>query len=99
MLTMGESATLSPVVSTSAGLEDKVKEGEGMLIRIKSTNDINGNPRRGWLRVDAGGSVRSWIEEGYEGEGAISAYKGEAETLPIYVTPKEYNRLRKGSGK
>lgn len=30
MLTMGESATLSPVVSTSAGLEDKVKEGEGM---------------------------------------------------------------------
>lgn len=66
-----------------------------MLIRIKTTNDSSGNPRRGWLRVDLGGSARSWIEEGYEGEGAISAYKGEAETFPIIVTPKEYKRLRK----
>ena len=66
-----------------------------MLIRIKTTNDTNGNPRGGWLRIDASGCARSWIEEGYEGEGAISAYKGEAETFAIIVTPKEYKRLRK----
>jgi hypothetical protein len=65
-----------------------------MLIRIKTTNDTNGNPRRGWLRTTSAGQVLGWIEEGYEGEGAIRGYD-DGESVAIIVTPSEYKRLRK----
>lgn len=65
-----------------------------MLIRIKTKNDTNGNPRRGWLRTTGAGQVLGWIEEGYEGEGAIRGYD-DGESVAIIVTPSEYRRLRK----
>lgn len=68
-----------------------------MLIRIATTNDSNGNPRRGWLSVTAAGQPLRWIEEGYLGNGAIAGID-DGETMTIHVQPKEYKRLsRMGS--
>jgi hypothetical protein len=64
-----------------------------MLIRIATTNDTNGNPRRGWLSVTAAGQPLRWIEEGYLGTGAIAGID-DGETMTIHVQPAEYKRLR-----
>jgi hypothetical protein len=64
-----------------------------MLVKIATTNDTNGNPRRGWLRLTAGGQVLGWIEEGYLGRGAIEGYD-DAESPTIYVSAKEYKRFK-----
>lgn len=65
-----------------------------MLIKIATDNDSNGNPRRGWLCTTSAGQVLGWIEEGYEGRGAIEGYD-DGESPTIYVKPREYQRLRK----
>jgi hypothetical protein len=65
-----------------------------MLVRIATINDTNGNPRRGWLRVNASGQVLGWIEEGYEGSAAIRGYD-DGETPTISVKPSEYKRFKK----
>jgi hypothetical protein len=64
-----------------------------MLVRIATTNDASGNPRRGWLRLTAGGQVIGWTEEGYLGRGAIAGYD-DGESPTIYVSPKEYKRFK-----
>lgn len=63
-----------------------------MLLRIATTNDTNGNPRRGWLSVTAAGQPLRWIEEGYLGTGAIAGID-DGETMTIQVQPAEYKRL------
>jgi hypothetical protein len=45
-----------------------------MLIYIGTTNTTTGNPRRGWIRTTSAGQILGWIEEGYEGRGAIAGY-------------------------
>lgn len=65
-----------------------------MLIKIATTNDTNGNPRRGWIRVTAGGQILGWIEEGYLGRGAIEGYD-DGESPTIYVPASEYKRFKK----
>ena len=65
-----------------------------MLIKIATDNDINGNPRRGWLRTTASGQVLGWIEEGYLGRGAIEGYD-DGESPTIYVKVREYKRFKK----
>ena len=64
-----------------------------MLIKINTDNDTNGNPRRGWLQLDEAGQVLKWIEEGYEGRGAIQGIN-DSESPAIYVKPREYKRLK-----
>jgi len=64
-----------------------------MLVRIATTNDTSGNPRRGWLKLTAGGEVIGWIEEGYLGRGAIEGYC-EGESPTIYIKPSEYKRFK-----
>lgn len=68
-----------------------------MLVRITTSNDRNGNPRRGWLFVNRLGEPSGWVEEEYYGErGALEAWGVESEpiTPAIKVTPSEYRRLR-----
>ena len=65
-----------------------------MLVKIATTNDTSGNPRRGWLRLSASGQVMGWIEEGYLGRGAIEGLD-DGESPTIYVAPKEYKRFKK----
>ncbi len=64
-----------------------------MLIRIATTNDASGNPRRGWLSVTSAGQPLRWIEEGYLGNGAIRGID-DGETMTIHVQPAEFKRLR-----
>lgn len=64
-----------------------------MLIYIGTTNTTTGNPRRGWIRTTSAGQILGWIEEGYEGNGAIRGYD-DGETMKITVSPKEYKRLK-----
>ena len=64
-----------------------------MLIYTATTNDTNGNPRRGWIRTDNDGQALEWIEEGYEGRGAIANYN-EGVTMKITVQPAEYKHLK-----
>jgi hypothetical protein len=63
-----------------------------MLLRIATTNDTSGNPRRGWLSVTAAGQPLRWIEEGYLGSAAIRGID-DGETMTIHVTPAEFKRL------
>lgn len=65
-----------------------------MLIYIATTNDVSGNPRRGWIRTTAAGKPLGWIEEGYEGHGAIRGYD-DGESMKITVQPAEFKRLKK----
>ena len=64
-----------------------------MLIYIATTNDTNGNPRRGWIRTTSAGQPLGWIEEGYEGSGAIRGYD-DGESMKINVQPAEFKRLK-----
>ena len=68
-----------------------------MLIKVNAQNDVNGNPRRGWVHVNAAGVFVAFYPEGYDdgGEKLRELKKTEAEALAINITPKEYNRLRK----
>ena len=65
-----------------------------MLIYIATTNDTNGNPRRGWIRTTSAGQPLGWIEEGYEGSGAIRGYD-DGESMKINVQPAEFKRLKR----
>jgi len=65
-----------------------------MLIYIATTNDANGNPRRGWMRTTSAGQPLGWIEEGYLGRGAIAGYD-DGESVKITVQPTEFKRLRR----
>jgi hypothetical protein len=64
-----------------------------MLIYIGTTNTTTGNPRRGWVRTTSAGQILGWIEEGYEGRGAIRFYD-DGETMKITVSPSEFKRLK-----
>jgi hypothetical protein len=73
-----------------------IRTGEKMLIYIGTTNDTSGNPRRGWIRTTSAGQVLGWIEEGYEGRGAIAGYD-DGESVKITVAPAEFKRLKRMS--
>lgn len=68
-----------------------------MLVRVQAKNDTNGNPRRGWIQFAEDGSFLQFIDEGYQGRGAISelVMNGEADTIAITIEPSEYNRFKK----
>ena len=65
-------------------------------IYITAPNDVNGNPRRGWLFVSENGT--EWHEEGYAGVQAIRVdyLRDIAKDAPrVNVTATEYRRLVK----
>ena len=66
------------------------------VLYIRTANDANGNPRRGWLFLD--GDRREWHEEGYAGVQAFRAQWLQSlavDALTVNVTPSEYRRLKK----
>lgn len=72
-------------------------------VYVKAVNDINGNPRRGWMIVNGDGTMINFVDEGYAG--TLTNATGDdkspypyrlgatAETRNITVT--EYNRLKR----
>jgi hypothetical protein len=67
-----------------------------MLVRVVAENDTNGNPRRGWIQLAADGNFIKFIDEGYEGHGAIRDLleSGEVESITVNIAPKEYKRFK-----
>jgi hypothetical protein len=68
-----------------------------MLIKVNAENDINGNPRRGWVHYGIDGRFLGFYPEGYDDGGEIlrelriNNYEGYPS---INITPKEYKRLK-----
>lgn len=66
------------------------------VLYLKASNDINGNPRRGWLVI--GPDFTRWVEEGGEGTGALKRFNPELLELDwteIHISASEYRRLRR----
>ena len=68
-----------------------------IILHLTATNDKNGNPRRLWARMDAGGRIITVWPEGYSGENAIPKGHRDIDRMgcTIEITPKEYRRLLK----
>lgn len=70
-------------------------------IKIRTDNDTNGNPRRGWLVYTAGGDLQGFADEGYMGTGALerAAVKLGTEHIEVLVgldvPPREYRAALK----
>jgi hypothetical protein len=68
-----------------------------MLIKVNAQNDVNGNPRRGWIHLGADGGFLGFYLEGYDDGGEVmrELRKTESEAYPsLNITPKEYKRLK-----
>jgi hypothetical protein len=71
--------------------------------KVNAGNDTNGNPRRGWVILSSEtGELRDFVDEGYEGTGALDrkGYGAAPGDLEIEVKPsvyREFRRLEKGS--
>lgn len=64
-----------------------------MFIRLKTTNDINGNPRRVFV-VYRDNVVIATHDEGYSGTGELRAiYPKILDGGDFMTTPKEYRKL------
>lgn len=71
---------------------------ESTLIRLRTKDDTNGNPRRAWVRLDDLGRPLDWFEEGYSGGSAVPPEFRESlavSILEINVTPAEFRKLRR----
>lgn len=74
-----------------------------VITYIRAARTKNGNPRRGWFCRLTDGNVDHWVEEGYQGESALSNWAARPETrllsdqffrnLGLDVTVQEYKRL------
>lgn len=74
-------------------------------VKIETTNDRNGNPRRGWFVYDVPGNCVAFVDEGGEGEAALArrfpAFKWDTTpgkaivTLVLRVPASEYIRALK----
>lgn len=75
-----------------------------LAIALDAGHDRNGNPRRGWLVVDAAGDALIFIAEGYGGyeeldrcitsDGALGGAK-LPRTGTFYITPESYLELER----
>lgn len=71
-----------------------------VAVRVDAGNDRNGNPRRGWLIVDAKGDTVEFIDEGYSGDRELEKKFGikqglERCTIELNITPGCYRALLK----
>lgn len=67
-----------------------------IALHVKTENDANGNPRRGFLILHDPTGVIDFVVEGYLGEGAVrhAGYRETPIVGHIKVQPGEYRRLR-----
>lgn len=65
-----------------------------LAIRVKTKNDVNGNPRRGWLVFEPDGSHVGSFAEDYQGEYAFrERFPAGICLATVNVTPREYKRI------
>ena len=67
-------------------------------IKVETTHDTNGNPRRGWLVYERPGMCVDWIEEGYRGRPALTSVHGDiVVTAVLAIPPSEWRRIRRSA--
>lgn len=75
-----------------------------LAIYIRAKNDVNGNPRRGWLVYTKSGDLIRFVSEGLEGEGSLNnAFNPSNGERTVYikviatldVTVDAYNKAQK----
>jgi hypothetical protein len=67
-------------------------------IKVETTHDTNGNPRRGWLVYERPGVCVDWVEEGYRGELPLRSVHGDVVvTVVLAIPPSEWRRIRKAA--
>lgn len=69
-----------------------------LAVKINANNSASGNPRRGWLVYELSGKLVGFVDEGYEGIGALrKAFPGakEAGGVDIPVSASFYNTVKK----
>ena len=67
-----------------------------LAVYVGTKNDRNGNPRRGWIIYAADGQVDDFVEEGYQGIGALRekyARTPSTSFRKMEVTSSEYRQL------
>jgi len=63
-----------------------------MAVKIKTKNDSNGNPRRGWQVFARDGKFLGFIDEDYLGRRALtSLFPNALELTVLDVIPAEYS--------
>ncbi|MEU7278731.1 hypothetical protein AB0A69_08080 [Streptomyces sp. NPDC045431] len=81
----------------------EVQQAAQFAVYIAADNDINGNPRRGWLVHSSLGIPVRFVDEGYAGRQALREAGFDPDSLlatdKIKVPAREYRRLRKEHGK
>ncbi len=71
-----------------------------IAIKLKAENDVDGNPRRGWLVYAIPRDVGEpecigWVEEGYGGDQALEDEYPDARTVCALSVPvSEYETAR-----
>lgn len=71
-----------------------------MVIKLNSTNDVNGNPRRGWLVLGPAGDSNRFIDYGNQGietDASIELAYGPIKAT-IKVSASEYRRFKRECG-
>lgn len=67
--------------------------------RVVTTNDTNGNPRRGWIIYADNGAQLAFVAEGYHGERKLREVSGLADitegTVALTITPGQYRKLNR----
>ena len=63
-----------------------------IAIHINAGRNRNGNPKRGWIIVNEEGEFIDFVDEGYQGTGALqtSAFGAAKPTPTIDVVPSVY---------
>jgi len=69
-----------------------------LAVYIATKNSPSGNPQRGWIIFDDTGHSQGFVDEGYQGAGALaeSPFAGIKRTFTrINVMPAEYRSWKK----
>ena len=68
-----------------------------IAIHINAGQDRNGNPKRGWIIASSEGEFIDFVDEGFEGTGALrnSAFSAAKPTPTIDVVPAVYKDAMK----
>lgn len=70
-----------------------------VAIKISTTNDTNGNPRRGWLVFTLRGrsELVAFVDDAYRGQRALTNAYPDAEVIAeLDVIPRVYRDAKRG---
>lgn len=72
-----------------------ITENKVFAVYIKTKNDINGNPRRGWMIYNDNGYI-DFVNDGYGGRSTLTCkYPNHIETGPIPTTVSYYKAVNR----